>query len=221
MARLDRLELAADAVRGVGLHVEGVDVRRAAALVQEDDVLGPGPDGPTTSEARSRCGRSRPANPATPRPSSRLRRVRRLVARKSGQPRFMAHRPLADRSVPGDSSFDTAQCRSRNSLLFRIAQATSSHALRRSGALGQVGRGPPRVRSSPGSRPSVGEVDLGRGSSGRRAPTCRSRPIRLSWRLEAGPDGLAVDELEGLRQGGRRRSARIRRSGAGRACRRP
>jgi hypothetical protein len=41
LARGDRLELAADTVGRIGLHVEGVDVRRAAELVQEDDVPGP------------------------------------------------------------------------------------------------------------------------------------------------------------------------------------
>ena len=39
--RGDRLELAADPVGRVRLHVEGVDVRGAAELVQEEDVLRP------------------------------------------------------------------------------------------------------------------------------------------------------------------------------------
>ncbi len=36
----DRLELAANSVGRIGLHVEGVEVRRPAELVQQDDVLG-------------------------------------------------------------------------------------------------------------------------------------------------------------------------------------
>ena len=39
LARLDRLELAPNTLGCVGLHVECVNVRRAAELVQEDDVL--------------------------------------------------------------------------------------------------------------------------------------------------------------------------------------
>ena len=41
LGRRDGLELAANAVGRGRLHVEGVDVRRAAELVQEENVLGP------------------------------------------------------------------------------------------------------------------------------------------------------------------------------------
>jgi hypothetical protein len=40
--RGDRAELAADLVRGAGLHVEGVGLARPAELVEEDHGAGPG-----------------------------------------------------------------------------------------------------------------------------------------------------------------------------------
>ena len=55
----NRLELASNPVRGIRLHVEGVEMRRPAELVQKDDVLG------TSQLARM------PARPATARGAAR------------------------------------------------------------------------------------------------------------------------------------------------------
>ena len=59
----DRLELAADAVRRVGLHVERVEVRRPAELVQEDDVLGPRRSRRGVCSALKSEGSARPGDP--------------------------------------------------------------------------------------------------------------------------------------------------------------
>ena len=66
LAGRDRLELAANPVRRIGLHVERVQVGRAAELVQEDDVLGARPMELGPCSARSKDGRHRPAIPAEP-----------------------------------------------------------------------------------------------------------------------------------------------------------
>ena len=76
----DRRELAPDARRRVGLHVERVQVRRSAELVQEDHVPGPRPHA-GTARARplaSSAGKPSPATPAKPAWISR-RRVNRPV----------------------------------------------------------------------------------------------------------------------------------------------
>ncbi len=57
----DRRELAPDARRRVGLHVERVQVRRSAELVQEDHVPGPRPHAGT-----ARVGRSQERRQAQP-----------------------------------------------------------------------------------------------------------------------------------------------------------
>ena len=58
----DRLELAADAVGGVGLHVERVEMRRAAELVQEDEVLGAGPAAEPLGPLLGSAGRCQPGD---------------------------------------------------------------------------------------------------------------------------------------------------------------
>ena len=194
----DRLELAADAVGGVGLHVERVDVRRPAALVQEDDVLGPRPRG-RAAPRRPAAGSagSGPANPAAP-------DLEQAPPRERGSsPEVGA---AADSSVRSSfairSAVDRRQCRSRNSLLLRIAQATSSHALRRSAARATWARAPARSRVGR-ARGRGRRGRARRGSPRRRPPTPSSRPIRLSSASSVRADRLAVDELERLGQRGR------------------
>ena len=63
LGRRDRLELAADAVGRVRLHVEGVDVRRAAELVQEEDVLRPAAQRPAPRRPAARWAGSAPRSP--------------------------------------------------------------------------------------------------------------------------------------------------------------
>ena len=104
----------------VGLHVERVDVRRAAELVEEDDVLGPRrADAGPLSAARSRSAGSGPAMPAAVPPAA-------------GSPRQDGWVGSISRGMPAVHRLVTTvivQCRSRNSLLLMIAQATSCQAL--------------------------------------------------------------------------------------------
>ena len=88
LGRGDRLELAADAVGGVGLHVERIEVRRPAELVEEDDVLGLGTKSRSQFRRAEQGGQVQAREPADP-AFSRLRRESRLVIWKSGQPSAM------------------------------------------------------------------------------------------------------------------------------------
>ena len=139
----DRLELAANARRRVGLHVERVQVRRAAELVQEDDVLGPrrmpdarvgllrAPAGPARRRPRNRPGAAaaRPARHWS-RGNRAWRRLRRSGIDRAQNTKSRSHdltnqmldsgHPIFVYLVLSDSPMTPAgaQCRSRNSLLF-------------------------------------------------------------------------------------------------------
>ena len=130
---------------------------------------------------------------APPREAARHPEVGAFAAHRDHLP---AHRIATDRPF--------AQCRSRNSLLLMIAQATSSQALRRSLALAtwsRIGRALDAGRARGRARRGRAR----RGSLGRSALGLEPLADPVVGGLELPPDRLAVDHLERLGQGRRLR----------------